>query len=137
MKVKNIRGKTVEYYTTVEEIPIGRYHKFQKYLLLESNIGDTKDGIDLHLDKLASLIRNNKNDKALTEIFNLSTQLNIIEQEISFKSLAFAALVRKINGEFFDAKTDESIQKISDKLNAPVGIINNIIAEVKKKLMRR
>lgn len=134
MKIERYKGKTIKYYESIEEMPITSYHKFQKYLLLEAQVGDDLNGLREHLEKIGAFIRESKSDQAAKELTNVISQIQIIDQEISFKSLAFAAIVHSIDGKKYNARTDEDIKRISQEINMTVGFISKLLEAVKKKL---
>ena len=61
MKTVKIGKHTVELYDTIEELPVIRFHKYQKYLLVDSGIGSTIEDFDKHIEKARRPTTNNKN----------------------------------------------------------------------------
>ena len=85
----------VELYDSIDELPIVRFHKYNKMLLVR-------------------YCRLNQPDKAEKEIGNIRQNIYFIQSEISPKHLAFAALVKSIDGKLVDDLTDDGLQKVLD-----------------------
>lgn len=134
MKTVTISGHVVVIYDSIEELPIGRFHKYNKYLLIDSGVGSDLNDVTVHIDRAYKYIDTNK-DMAKTELQNLKQAIFLINETICSKHLAFAALVESIDGEMITDISDESMKKVVERLaNAKTNWIDRFLESVKKKI---
>lgn len=125
----------VEIYDTIEALPVVRFHKFQKFLLIDSGLGADMTAFDTHIEKARRYIATKKNDLALAELENLRNTVYFIQSEVSPKHRAFAALVARIDGKPYDDLTDDGIDAVMRLLaDGQTGEIDRGVASVKKKI---
>lgn len=135
MKTIKIGKKTVEFYDAIDEIPIRRYHKFNKYMLVDSGIGSDLNDINDHVAKISQFITKKDDKKALAQLENLRTSLYMISNETNVRHLSFAILVKSINGKEVTDLSDENIKRIAESFgNEKKSLADRIIDGVKKKI---
>lgn len=129
-----INKKKLKIYDSIDELPIIRFHKYNKYYLIDTCLGSDISDIDYHIRRSIGYINTNK-DLAITELENLRRALHLINQTINAKHMAYAVLVAEIDGEKRDDLSDEGIKKTLEMLNdIPKGWIDRLIESVKKKI---
>lgn len=116
MKNLLINKKIVRVYDSIDEMPIVNFQKYNKYLLIDSGIGSDADDIDAHIVKIAKYIKSNNNKKALQELQNMRQNMCMVNNEISPKYLAFAALIHSIDGKEVNDLSDDSLKKLLQDL---------------------
>ena len=52
MKEEKINGHRFEFYDSIEDLPIVRFHKYSKYMLVASGIGDSIADVDEHIERI-------------------------------------------------------------------------------------
>lgn len=136
MKVHIINNHRVEVYDSIDEMPIQRFHKYNKYLLIESGVGgDIQDIMD-HIQR-AQIYVTKEPKLAIIELQNLAQSVAFISNEMSPKYMAFAALVKSIDGKPQEDLSDLGIQKVMDILNKEKkGWLDGVLNSVKKKIDR-
>lgn len=135
MVEEKIAGHKVELYDSIEELPIVRFHKYQKYLLIESGIGDDLSAFDLRAEKIRQYILKDKKEKALQELSNMRQNVHFVQNEVEIKNKALACLVSKIDGFPFDDLSDAGLQKVIDILaDSPRGLLGRLFMRLKKKV---
>lgn len=112
MKSLLINNKVVKVYDSIDEMPIINFQKYNKYLLIDSGIGSDSDDIDAHIVKIAKYIKANDNKKALQELQNMRQNIYMVNSEISPKYLAFAALIRSVDGKEVNDLSDSGLKKL-------------------------
>lgn len=117
MVTVKIGKHTVEMYDAIEELPIVRFHKYQKLLLVEAGIGSDLVALDQRIEKVRRYLMDNKPDKAQKELENLRQSVWMIQNSINPKHRAFAVLVAKIDGREYPDISDDSLQTIMETLN--------------------
>jgi hypothetical protein len=134
MITKIINSKEVRLYDSIDELPITRFHKYNKYLLIDSGIGSDLSDIDAHIERLYRYISHDSK-LAVQELQNLRQSLYMVSQEISAKFLSFAVLVESIDGVKRDDLSDEGMKNTLELLKEmPNGMISEIVESLKKKL---
>lgn len=135
MRTIKIGRKTVEFYDAIDELPIRRYHKFNKYMLVDSGIGSDLNDINGHIAKVSRYITKKDEKNALAQLENLRTSLYMIAEETNVRHLSFAILVKSINGKEVTDLSDENIKRIADSFdNEKKGFIDRVIDSIKKKI---
>lgn len=116
MKRLLINKKIVQVYDSIDEMPIVNFQKYNKYLLIDSGIGSDADDIDAHIVKIAKFIKANNNKKALQELQNMRQNMYMVNNEISPKYLAFAALIHSIDGKEVNDLSNDGLKKLLQDL---------------------
>jgi len=132
-KVK-INGLIVEYYDgSIDELPAVRFWAFNRYLLIDANVGSDLSDIDKRILRVQGFIEKDK-AKAYLELENLRQSLMFVIQRINPKHLAFACLVKSVNGIEYTDMSENGIKSLSERLNrVPQGFVARIVQAVKKK----
>lgn len=126
---------SVEMYDAIDELPIVRFHKYQKMLLLDAGIGADIAAFDKRLETARRFLMAGKNDDAEKELQNLRQCVFFIQNEISPSLRAFAALVKSIDGKEYTDISEAGIDKIMKALEElPYGKVAKRLAEFKKKI---
>lgn len=135
MKHITIGKHNVEMYDAIDELPIKRFHKFNKMLLIDAGIGSDLADFDTHLQRAIIYAGSKTPQMAITELNNLRQNVWMIQTELSPKHLAFATLVRKIDGVEYEDISDDALKKIIEIFaDVPVKEITAPIEAAKKKL---
>lgn len=135
MVTAKIGNHTVEFYDTIEELPIVRFHKYQKLLLVDAGVGSDIAAFDQRLEKARRFLMSGNPEKAQQELENLRQCVFLIQSGLSPKHRAFAALVTKIDGEEFNDVGDDALSVITEKLNdVPENELTAQLEAVKKKI---
>jgi len=134
MKAIEYNGHTIELYDDPELLSAEKYNKFTLYCMIDAGIGDDLESVDEHLSMVYQYLSKDMKDKALVEIDNLRTNFYFIIENISPKTMAFAVLVKTINGKKPSDDLNKKIEKIN-KLGLTRKIIKETVTYLKKKLM--
>jgi hypothetical protein len=134
MNVQKYKGHTIELYDSIDEMPITRFHKYNKYLLIDGGVGSDLDDVINHIDRAAIYVKANP-AMALNELQNLKQAVYLMSEEISPRCMAFAVLVARIDGEEQNDLTDVGLKRVLERLNeAKKSWIDGILDSVKKKM---
>ena len=113
---KGLAKTTVKLYDDIDQLPVGRFNKINKYWMLHDNIGSSIADFDLnHFNKLA-LLAGDK-EKTVAELNNFRILVYNIQNEVNVEHLSFACLVHSINGEVQDDMGEESLRRILQTLS--------------------
>lgn len=131
MRELTIGNRNIQFFTSIKELPIDQSKKFNAYLLQDAGIGNTIEDVDIHLEKVITLLAQDKKPDAVEELKNMRFNLFSMLSQLDYKSLAFGCLIKGLE----DYGT-ESIAKTINELSAEglsVGMVQDILEEVKKK----
>lgn len=135
MKKINMGGYAIEIYDAIDELPVIRFHKYNKFLLVDSGIGSDLSDFDRHVEKAIRYIRGKAPDLAEIELDNLRQNVYFIQENISPKYLAFAVLIKSVNGKECTDLSEEGLSKIIHLFDhVPVKEITATMEAVKKKI---
>lgn len=134
MITKVINKKIIRLYDCIDEIPITRFHKYNKCILLDAGIGSNLSDIDSHIERLYRYIKNDSK-LAIQELENLRNSLYMVSQCVSPKFLSFAVLIESINGKKKDDLSDEGLKNVLEEIGSlPNGEVSEVLEELKKKV---
>lgn len=137
MNTLKLAGKTIEVYDDIENLPVTRFHKYNKMLLVDAGIGSDIADFDRHISRIAAFLAKNDNKQAITELENIRQNVYFIQSGVSPRNLAFAVLVKSIDGKPCDDLSDEGLKKIVDMFaDVPYKDLAASIEAVKKKIDR-
>jgi hypothetical protein len=135
MKDFKIGTHRVKVYDSIDDLPMARFHKYNKMLLIDAGIGSDIASFDAHIEKVVRYLRNGDTEDAGKELENLRQNVFVIQTEQSPRNLSFAALVAEIDGKPCDDLSDEGLEAVRMKLtDAPRKDVTAAYAAVKKKI---
>ena len=135
MVTTEIGGHRVEMYDAIDELPIVRFHKYQKLLLLDAGIGGDIAAFDQRIEKTRRFLMAGKTDKAQKELENLRHCVFLMQKGISPQHRALAVLITKIDGVEYNDISDDGLTKVLEILqDTPVKRLNDRLEAVKKKI---
>lgn len=135
MRIENINGLKLEVYDSIEELPIKRFHKYNKMLLVDAGVGNDVGSLDAHLQKTIAFLKKKDNESAMTELNNLRQNFFLILDEISPRMLSFACLIKSINGVEQNDLSDDALSRVAERFaDVPMNSLTSLLEEVKKKI---
>lgn len=135
MKLVTIGKHKVLLYGSIEELPIVRYHKYNKMLLVDAGLGSDLNAVDGHIERAVRFIKTDQRKEAATELENIRQTIYMILQGMNPKHMAFAVLVSEIDGKQYNDMSDEGLQRIVELLgDVPTGDVKTAFEAVKKKI---
>ena len=138
MKDVELNGKKVRLYDSIEELPMVRFHKYNRMLLVDAGIGSDISDLDAHLERVVRYIRKGDNENAAKEMENMRQNVYIILQGQNLRHLSFACLVYSIDGQMCNDLSEEGLRQVLERLSgAKKKDITEAYDSVKKKKNRR
>ena len=133
MRTVKIGDYTVEIYDAIDDLPMMRFHKYNKMLLVDAGIGSDLQDFDTHIEKAMRYARSKTPELAAIELDNMRQNVYFIQTGISPKHLAFAVLVKSINGNPCNDLSDDGLQKVVDMFgDVPIKELTAQMEAVKK-----
>lgn len=134
MKREVINNHIVILYDSIDELPIIRFHKYNKYMLIDSGIGSDLNDINVHIDRAIKFIGHDP-DLAVQELNNLRQNLYLVAETINPAHLAFMCLVHSIDHVICNDLSDEGLRRTMEKLNnVPKSWFDRLLQSIKKKI---
>ena len=135
MKQVKIGKHDVTLYNSIEELPMQRFHQYNKMMLIDAGLGSDLNAVDGHIERAVRFIKGDHRQEAATEMENIRQTIYLIIQGMCPKHLAFAVLVAEVDGKPCDDISDEGLQRIVELLgDAPVKDMTAESEAVKKKI---
>ena len=118
------------FYDGVEDLPIVQFHRYSKFLLVESGIGDNINDIDKHITRILNFFNDKK--KMQQELMNLRQCLYVIATEQDLHNKATLCLVRSVDGKPWEDFSDNGLEELYKMVNgASVKDLDTIAAQVR------
>lgn len=135
MKDLTLNGHQVRIYDSIDELPIVRFHRYNRMLLVDAGIGSDISDFDGHIERVVRYIRKGENENAAKELDNMRQNVYMIMSGQSVNDLSFACLVESIDGERCDDLSPEGLTKIVEMLGGtPRKELADEYQSVKKKI---
>lgn len=135
MKEVEIGGRRVELYDSIEGLPIVRFTAFCKMLLIDSGVGSDLSAVDRHVERVIRFMRNGKPDEAERELRNMRQSVWMVQEGLCPRHLAFAALVRSVDGVGQTDVSEAGLRKVAAMLgDATEKEVSSAMEEAKKKI---
>ena len=113
---KGLKKTIVKLYDNIDQLPIERFNKANKFWMLHDNIGSSIGDFDeKHYSKLVLLA--GEKAKCLAELSNLRIMVYNIMNEINVEHLSFACLIHSINREEQNDLSDEALGVVLKRLS--------------------
>ena len=111
MKTIKIGKHKITYFDAISELPITRFHVYNKMLLVDSGVGSDITDFDSHAERIIAFLQKKDIESAIKEMQNLRQNLYLIQQTLSPKHMAFAALIKEIDGKPCDNISDDGLKE--------------------------
>lgn len=117
MREIQLRKHTIQLYDSIDEMPVVRYHKFTQLMVLATGEGNDLEAIRTKIDSIVKMIDDGQPAKAKVEMLNLYQIFAFIDTAVDPKSLAFACLVKSIDGKEETDINDNRLHEIAGKID--------------------
>jgi hypothetical protein len=135
VKIK-VGKHTVEFYDSPENLSIKRYQLFNKYLMIDNEVGSSIADYDKRMSKAVRFLKSDMKKEAIKELENNRQNVFNALSKYSPKNKALTVLVKSIDNREFKNVNSETLKEIEDKLDA-IGfsrkVMDEVIAHTKKK----
>lgn len=137
MKTLKFNRHKIQYYDSIHELPVLRYNKYNKNILIDSGVGSDLNAFDTRIQKIRRLVHVNQ-DQADTELLNLRQGVHLMISETSPEQNAFVSLVYSIDGRVLNDQevlTEEGQKKTLQELTTKrfsIKHLKQVLDDVKK-----
>lgn len=113
----NLNKHEIEFYDSIDSMPFDRFNAFNKYIMLDAELGSTIMDFDKKTAKIHQLLAKEMLTEARQEMMNIRNVFHNIMTETNVRGFAFATLIKSIDGvdqEQFDIPTlKKTLSKLS------------------------
>ncbi len=138
MQRKLLNG-SLELFSSIKQLPIKRYNQMNSFLAQELGMGSDLPAISKHYSKFDGFLAVGDLDSLKQERINLHYCLFMLLEQTDIKSRAFLCFVSKINdtviGDLDDDAVVDMARRLMDDSGCTIGDVQDIFAELKKKLI--
>lgn len=138
-KVETKNGKathTVTFYDSATVLPYRRYHKFNKHMMIDMEVGNSIADYDKRLSRAVQYLNADDSKSAGIELTNQRQCLYNVLQEYSPKGMALAIMVYSIDDVVYKDFQEPALNSILDRLEE-IGFnkhqLDQTVETVKKK----
>ena len=122
-------------YDSIEELPIVRFQKYNKMLMLDAGLGSDVTALDGHLARVSEYIKANDLANAAAEIDNLRQTLFNVQNGLTPHFLSLIPLMAEVDGQAVDDLSDDGLKAVYERLkDVTFGRYEEAAREVKKKI---
>lgn len=107
----------IEMYEELDDLPIVRKHRHEFYTMLDMATGSSKESLTHRINRALQYLDMNETSAATTELHNAQLGLSMLHEGASPNGLAFAVMVKSINGVACDDITENGLKLTLHKLN--------------------
>lgn len=135
MEIK-IKGHVIELHDNIQNLPIFKFQKLNKYMMIANEVGNTFEDYDARMSKALSFLQKGMVPEAIQELSNQRQMVFNAFNEYSPKGKAFAALVKRIDNVEYKGTSPSDFDRVLEHLNE-IGLGNadsvEKLIELKKK----
>lgn len=117
MKIISFNKHKLVIYESVEELPIKRFHKYNKFALIDSGVGSDVNDIVRNIERIKQHVSKDAKKEANTVLDNMREGLYLIHQEFSPRILSFIPFIHSINGKEIKDISDDNLKNIMEQFN--------------------
>ena len=135
MREVRIGKHRVRLYDSIDDLPMERFHRYNKMLLIDAGLGSDISAMDAHVEKVVRFMRGGDIDSAAKELENLRQTVYLVQTEQSPRNLSFACLVAEVDGKDCNDLSEDGLEKVRLLLNdAPRVEVAETMSAAKKKI---
>ncbi len=127
----------IELFDSIQDLPILRFQRFNKYQMIASEIGNTFEDYDARMQKIIQFLKKDMKNEAIQELENKRQCVFNAFNEFTPLGKSFATLVKRIDNVDYENFTPDSLDRCLQHLEK-IGLDNKSaidkLQELKKKI---
>ncbi|WP_440881405.1 hypothetical protein [Tenacibaculum sp. C7A-26P2] len=135
MEIK-VGKHTVKFYDSPENLSIKRYQSFNKYLMIDNEVGSSITDYDRRMQKAIRFLESDMKSEAIKELKNNRQNVFNCLNEYTPRNKALAILVKSIDKKVFtniNSNTLTEIENRLDEIGFTKEMMDDVLSQVKKK----
>lgn len=135
MKEVKLGKHVVKLYDSIDELPIKRFHAYNRFLLVDAGVGSDITDFDNHIERCVQYFKDGDAANAGKELDNLRQNVFLVLSQQNLKHLSLACLIKEVDGVEYDDLSQDGLQRVIDMLgDAETKDVTEAMASVKKKI---
>lgn len=134
--IVEVKGHKIELFDSAEALPIKRFNKLNKYIMIGSEVGSSFEDYDQRTVKALAFLQKGMVQEAIQELNNRRQAVFNAFNEYDPKNRAFAVLVKKIDNVEYNDISSSGLDKVLENLDN-IGLSAyksfSIMSQLKKK----
>lgn len=129
----------IEVYENTQSLPILRFQKFNKYMMIAGEVGNTFEDYDARTSKALAFLQKGMVAEAMQELNNRRQMVYNAFNEFTPRGKAFAVLIKRIDGKHYSGNSPGELDEVLAHLEQiGLGYVNSMetLNEVKKNSKR-
>ena len=139
MKLVTIGKHQIQIYDSIRQLPIRRYQKFNKHMMIAMEVGDSVADYDKRMARAMGYLGSEDIKSAGIELTNQRQALHNALQEYSPSGMALATMVYSIDSKVYSNYDEDTLNEVLetlDKIGYTRQMQDDDLKYVKKKLKR-
>ena len=131
------KGRKIELYDSIKDMPARRLMQFQLHLTQHHGMGSTFEELDAREERIGMFLAAGRVADAYREWENRRLGFWAMMQGINTATVALACLVRSVDGEAVEVRTDEQMRRVAlvlEETDISQAEVEEILETVKKKV---
>ena len=127
----------IEFWDTIDALPYDQFTAFNKYVMLDAELGATVQDFDQKTAKIHRFLASGMIKEGRQALMNLRNVVHNILTETNTRGLAFACLIKKVNGKNLESYDSDHLKELLSKLSKAGlsgAIVYDTTADLKKNL---
>jgi len=108
----------IEFFESIDSLPFCRFNSFNRFVMLDAELGSDVMSFDSKVTKIFQFLGKEMTKEALGEMYNLRNTYHNIMTENNVYGLAFACLIKSIDGEPLTDYTTDNLESVLKKLSS-------------------
>ena len=135
MKTVVLGKHKVTLYDSIDELPIKRFHVYNRMLLVDAGIGSDIADFDNHIERAIRYHNQGDKENFAKEFENLRQNVYLILNQQNTEHLSFACLVTQVDDTACNDLSTDGLQKVLEMLgDVSKGSMTEEMTSVKKKI---
>lgn len=132
-----VNGKQIEFYDSIDDMPIVKFHRFNKMMLIDSGIGSDLTDITDHIEKIGRYIELNDKQNGKQQLNNLRQSLYMVSNELNVKHLSLMVMIKTIDGKEMKDISTKNLEKLLKMFeNKKKSWFEDMVENLKKKIKK-
>lgn len=111
------RGHKIEVYDNTQSLPILRFQKFNKYMMIALEVGNTFEDYDARTSKALAFLQKEMVSEAIGELNNRRQLVFNAFNEFTPRGKAFAVLVKRIDNKYYNGTSPSELDEVLSHLD--------------------
>ena len=136
-KVKINRRLNLVLYDGINEMPMGNFREFNRFVMLDAGLGSDIQDIDNKFAAVIKFIMQGKKEEGAKELINTRQAIALVLNGTNLKQMSFVPFIHTLNGERVTDLSEEGAREVLRRMEQAMvtqGWVIEMLGGLKKKL---